>query len=63
LRDINILDSNQANKNTTIGIWKSTKDKLDKNKAPGQCYNGFICQLVDMWERIGEENHKNKKKA
>jgi hypothetical protein len=40
---------------TSIAIWKSTKDKLDRNRAPGQCYNGFICQLVDMWERIGEE--------
>jgi len=40
----------------TIAIWKSTKDKLDKNRAPGQCYNGFICQLIDLWEKIGEEN-------
>jgi len=40
---------------TTIAIWKSTKDKLDKNRAPGQCYNGFICQLVDLWEKTGEE--------
>jgi len=40
---------------TTIAIWKSTKDKLDKNRAPGQCYNGFVRQLVDLWERIGEE--------
>ena len=50
------LEDNDANKSTTtIAIWKSTKDKLDKNRAPGQCYNGFICQLVDLWERIGEE--------
>ena len=42
----------KEDKNTTsIAIWKSTKDKLDKNKAPGQCYNGFICQLIDMWEK------------
>ncbi len=40
---------------TTIAIWKSTKDKLNKNRAPGQCYNGFICQLVDLWEKTGEE--------
>ena len=40
---------------TTIAIWKSTKEKLDRNRAPGQCYNGFICQLVDMWERREEE--------
>ena len=38
-------------KRTTIGIKTTTKDRLDINKAPGQCYNGFICQLVDLWER------------
>ncbi len=36
---------------TSIGLTMTTKDKLDKNRAPGQCYNGFICQLVDLWER------------
>ena len=42
---------------TTIGIKKSTKDKLDRNRAPGQCYDGFLCQLVDLWEksRINEK--------
>jgi hypothetical protein len=35
---------------TTIGLRKTTKARLDKNRAPGQCYNGFICQLVDLWE-------------
>jgi hypothetical protein len=45
--------------NTTIAIWQSTKDKLDRNRAPGQCYNGFICQLVDLWEKTGEEKNKN----
>ena len=34
-----------------IGVRLNTKDKLDKNRAPGQCYEGFICQLVDLWER------------
>ena len=36
---------------TTIGLKMATKDKLDKNRAPGQCYDGFLCQLVDLWER------------
>jgi len=40
---------------TTIAIWKSTKDRLDRNRAPGQCYNGFISQLLSLWESIGEE--------
>ena len=39
---------------TTIGIKMTTKDKLDKNRAPGQCYDGFICQLVDLWEKVKE---------
>ena len=27
---------------TTIGLKMTTKGKLDKNRAPGQCYDGFI---------------------
>ena len=42
------------NLRATIGLKKITKDRLDKNRAPGQCYDGFICQLVDLWERIKE---------
>ena len=40
---------------TTIGIKKTTKDQLDKNRALGQCYDGFICQLVDLWERTNSK--------
>jgi hypothetical protein len=36
---------------TTIGIRMSTKDKLDNNRAPGQCYDGFIGQMVNLWEK------------
>ena len=39
---------------TTVGVKQSTKDKLDRNRAPGQCYDGFICQLVDLWEQSGD---------
>ena len=35
---------------TTVALKKATKAKLDSNRAPGQCYDGFISQLVDMWE-------------
>ncbi len=41
---------------TTIGIKASTKAKLDKYKAPGQCYDGFIYQLVNLWEEIYDQN-------
>ena len=37
---------------STIGLRLSTKDKLDKNRAPGQSYDGFLCQMVDMWEEV-----------
>jgi hypothetical protein len=37
---------------STIGLRLSTKEKLDKSRAPGQCYDGFLCQLVDMWEEV-----------
>ncbi len=36
---------------TTIGLRKVTKAQLNKNRALGQCYDGFICQLIDLWER------------
>lgn len=39
---------------TTVDIKVSIKTKLDKNRAPGQCYDGFICQLIDLWEQAKE---------
>ncbi len=36
-------------------VKETIKARLDKNRAPGQCYNGFICQLVDLWEEVKEE--------
>ena len=49
--------SNAASKNqgklsshTTVGLRQATKARLDKNRAPGQCYDGFLCQLMDVWE-------------
>ena len=38
-------------KRITIGLRRITKAKLDRNRAPGQCYVGFICQFVDLWEK------------
>ena len=46
------MESLLSNKTrTSIYIRKDTKARLDKNRAPGQCYDGFICQLIDLWER------------
>ena len=43
---------NTNNPRSTIGLRMSTKNKLDKNRAPGQSYDGFLCQMVDMWEEV-----------
>ncbi|MDX9986820.1 MAG: hypothetical protein WC231_02270 [Dehalococcoidales bacterium] len=40
------------NSRSTIGLRKSTKERLDRNRAPGQCYDGFLCQLVEVWEEV-----------
>jgi len=46
------------NARVTIGLTKATKEKLDRNRAPGQCYDGFICQLVDLWEKIKDSKQE-----
>ncbi|MDD4230526.1 MAG: hypothetical protein PHG45_03955 [Dehalococcoidales bacterium] len=43
---------------STIGLRRSTKARLDKSRAPGQCYDGFLCQLVDMWDEVHASNGK-----
>jgi hypothetical protein len=40
---------------TTIGVKKTTKERLDNKRAPGQCYDGFLCQLMDLWDEIYED--------
>ena len=47
-----------TSKRTTVGVKASTKAKLDQNRAPGQCYDGFINQLVDLWETNSKEMAK-----
>lgn len=44
---------------TTIGLHRSAKARLDKHRAPGQCYNGFIGQLIDLWEKAKEEKKES----
>ena len=43
-------------RHTTIRLRKNTKKGLDRNRAPGQCYDGFVSQLIELWERINEES-------
>ena len=48
-------ETNHREARTTVGLKQSTKEKLDRNRAPGQCYDGFICQMVDLWEKARSE--------
>jgi hypothetical protein len=36
---------------TTIGIKKITKNNLDKRRAPGQAYDGFLRQMMELWDK------------
>ncbi|GAJ02379.1 unnamed protein product [marine sediment metagenome] len=37
-------------KTKSVGISPETFDRLTKLKAPKQVYDGFITQLLDLWE-------------
>jgi len=54
---------NEGRPHTTIGLKKVTKQKLDKARAPGQCYDGFLCQLVDFWQEshLASKSNESKK--
>jgi hypothetical protein len=41
----------QITSHTTIALQMETKKRLHDSRAPGQCYDGFISELVDYWER------------
>jgi len=43
---------------TTIGLRIETKARLDANRAPGQCYDGFLCQLINNWEEAHPETQR-----
>ena len=48
MNEVSTLEVRRAFLRTTIGLKQATKSMLDKNRAPGQCYDGFIRQLVDL---------------
>jgi hypothetical protein len=41
---------------TTVSVSKATKARMDKWRATGQCYDGFLCQIVDLWEKMHNSN-------
>ncbi len=51
-----VTASKQSNRipRTTVALKRATKSKLDKSRAPGQCYDGFICQMLQLWEKNGK---------
>jgi hypothetical protein len=46
---------------TTIGLKTATKSRLDKSRAPGQCYDGFLCQLIELWKETHDVREQGKK--
>ncbi len=43
--------SHHSHTHTTIALQKVTRERLYHNLAPGQCYDDFINQLLEDWER------------
>ncbi len=41
---------------STIGLHSTTKNRLDKGRALGQSYDGFLCQLMDLWDKSRLQN-------
>ena len=43
---------------SSISLRISTKKRLDMSRAPGQSYDGFLYQMIDMWEETsGQTNN------
>ena len=43
-------DDKSAGWMTSIGIKRETKERLRRNRYRGQSYDGFMCELLDLWE-------------
>ena len=55
MNELSTVEARHPPLRTTINLKQATKSRLDKNRAPGQCYEGFLCQLVDLWEKVKAE--------
>jgi hypothetical protein len=47
----NEMIQQNSHKRSTIGLKMTTKERIDRCRAPGQCYDGFLQQMVDHWEK------------
>jgi hypothetical protein len=45
---------------TTVSVSHKTKSRLDIWRATGQCYDGFLCQLIGLWEKTHQVNESYK---
>jgi hypothetical protein len=50
-----------SKRRTTVSICKDTKIRMDKWRADGQCYDGFLSQLIELWERMHAMNGNHHK--
>jgi hypothetical protein len=51
---IRAISMSTINARTTVSINKATKFRIDQWRAYGQCYDGFLCELVDLWRKCIE---------
>jgi hypothetical protein len=54
-----IIFMNTSNLRTTVSIKRTTKARMDKWRATGQCYDGFLCQMIGLWEQMHKEGRKH----
>jgi len=47
-------------KTTTIRVKIETKERLDKQRRPGQSYDGLFCELLDILERVYGSKQKRR---
>ncbi len=54
---------NAGGSRITVSISKTTKTRMDKWRAPGQCYDCFVCEMVSLWERMHNFDSKREVKS
>jgi hypothetical protein len=44
---------------TAVKLRKETKNRLDRWRAPGQGYDDFLSQMLDIWEKMRVSPHRH----
>ena len=42
----------------TIVVRRSTKDRINLTRAPGQSYDGFLFQAMDVWDKVSTGRYR-----